>query len=101
MPRKDTKRVLRTNILHRGIVSVLQLPYTMGYHKDRTTAVLIADIATAGQRPIQMQAASLTPDSPDEMAFGQLRAPISTIKSNSYAGSSSRILTDPTGERRN
>ena len=41
------------------------------------------------------------PDSPDEMAFGQLRAPISDAKSNSYAGSSSRIPTDPTGERRN
>src|SRR3954470_2927545 len=41
------------------------------------------------------------PDSPDEMAFGQLRAPISAIRSNPYAGSSSRILTDPTGERRN
>jgi hypothetical protein len=41
------------------------------------------------------------PDSPDEMAFGQLRAPNSTVKSISYAGSSSRILTDLTGERRN
>src|SRR4051812_8612124 len=35
------------------------------------------------------------------MAFGQLRAPISAVKSDSYAGSSSRIPTDPTGERRN
>src|SRR5215212_9145726 len=43
----------------------------------------------------------LDPDSPDEMAFGQLRAQISPVKSNSYAGSSSRIPTDPTGERRN
>ena len=43
----------------------------------------------------------LHPDSPDEMAFGQLCAPISAVKSNSYAGSSSRIPTDPTGERRN
>jgi hypothetical protein len=43
----------------------------------------------------------LIPDSPDEMTFGQLRAPISIVKSDSYAGSSSRILTDPTGERRN
>jgi len=43
----------------------------------------------------------LNSDSPDEMAFGQLRAPISDAKSNSYAGSSSRIPTDPTGERRN
>src|SRR5215216_4901496 len=43
----------------------------------------------------------LDPDSPDEMAFGQLRAPISVVRSNSYAGSSSRILTDPTGEKRN
>src|SRR3954463_2361533 len=41
-----------------------------------------------------------SPDSPDEMAFGQLRAPISVVRSNPYAGSSSRILTDPTGERR-
>src|SRR3954453_8273051 len=43
----------------------------------------------------------LDPDSPDEMAFSQLRALITAVKSNSYAGSSSRILTDPTGERRN
>src|SRR3954451_1973445 len=35
------------------------------------------------------------------MALGQLRAPISLGKSNSYAESSGRILTDPTGERRN
>src|SRR4051812_49365947 len=35
------------------------------------------------------------------MAFGQLRALISPVKSNSYAGSSSRIPPDPTGERRN
>src|SRR3954471_20136080 len=35
------------------------------------------------------------------MAFGQLCGPISAVKSNSYAGSSSRIPTDPTGERRN
>src|SRR3954447_11782814 len=44
---------------------------------------------------------TVSPDSPDEMAFGQLRAPISVVRSNPYAGSSSRILTDPTGERRN
>src|SRR3954467_6946401 len=43
----------------------------------------------------------INPDSPDEMAFGQLCAPISAVKSNSDAGSSSRIPTDPTGERRN
>src|SRR5215210_454358 len=43
----------------------------------------------------------LIPDSPDEMAFGQLRVSISNVRSSSYAGSSSRILTDPTGERRN
>src|SRR3954452_224911 len=34
------------------------------------------------------------------MAFGQLRAPISGIRSNSYAGLGGRGLTDPTGERR-
>src|SRR3954453_3930753 len=45
--------------------------------------------------------AGFNPDSPDEMAFGQLRAPITIVKSNSYAGSSGRISTDPTGERRN
>src|SRR3954470_12486385 len=45
--------------------------------------------------------ALLSPDSPDEMASGQLRAPILVSKSNSYAESGSRILTDPTGERRN
>src|SRR4051812_43258126 len=27
----------------------------------------------------------MNPDSPDEMAFGQLRAPITIVKSNSYA----------------
>src|SRR3954462_124072 len=43
----------------------------------------------------------INPDSPDEMAFGQLRAPNLAVTSNSYAESSSRILTDPTGERRN
>src|SRR3954447_11061851 len=43
----------------------------------------------------------LNPDSPDEMAFGQLRASNLVAISDSYAGSSSRILTDPTGERRN
>jgi hypothetical protein len=43
----------------------------------------------------------LNPDSPDEMAFGQLRAPISDTKSNSYAGLGGRVLTDPTDERRN
>jgi acetyltransferase-like isoleucine patch superfamily enzyme len=43
----------------------------------------------------------INPASPDEMAFGQLRTPISTVKSRFYAGSCSRILTDPTGERRN
>src|SRR4051794_39041975 len=41
------------------------------------------------------------PDSPDEMMFGQLRASISAITSSSYTGSDSRVLTDPTGERRN
>src|SRR4051794_14118286 len=35
------------------------------------------------------------------MAFGQLCGPILDVKSNSYAGSSSRIPTDPMGERRN
>src|SRR3954454_21242061 len=43
----------------------------------------------------------LNPDSPDEMASGQLRAPISVVISNLYAGSGSRVLTDATGERRN
>src|SRR3954447_22791991 len=40
----------------------------------------------------------LTPDSPDEIAFGRLHAPILVVGSSSYAGSSGRILTDPTGE---
>src|SRR3954454_17923469 len=35
------------------------------------------------------------------MAFGQLHAPISVVRLTSYAESSGRILTDPTGERRN
>src|SRR3954453_20630718 len=34
------------------------------------------------------------------MAFGQLRAPISGIRSNSYAGLGGQVLRDPTGERR-
>src|SRR3954453_9484313 len=45
--------------------------------------------------------AHFSPDSPDEMAFGHLRAPILAIRSSSYDGSSSGIMTDPTGERRN
>src|SRR3954465_1594103 len=44
---------------------------------------------------------AVIPDSPDEMAFGHLRAPILAIRSSSYDGSSSGIMTDPTGERRN
>ena len=43
----------------------------------------------------------LSPDSPDEMASGQLRAPIPVIRSSPYAGSGNRPLTDATGERRN
>src|SRR5215213_5386689 len=39
---------------------------------------------------------SLNPDSPDEMAFGQLRAPISVVRSSSYPGSGSQVLTDAT-----
>src|SRR3954452_2079093 len=35
------------------------------------------------------------------MVFGQLRASISVVRSSSYTGSDSRVLTDPTGERRN
>src|SRR3954468_16346884 len=49
---------------------------------------------------IPIMESAFSPDSPDEMALGQLRAPISIGGSNSYAGSSSQILTDPTGERR-
>ena len=59
MLRKDTKRVLRADMLDRRIVSVVQLPCTTGSHEDRTTAVLIADIAMAGQHHTRMQAASL------------------------------------------
>src|SRR3982751_5072962 len=43
----------------------------------------------------------ISPDSPDEMASGQLRTPISVVVSSLYAGSGSRVLTDATGERRN
>src|SRR4051794_1855306 len=42
-----------------------------------------------------------SPDSPDEMAFDQLRASILVVESSSYAGSGGRVLTDATGERRN
>ena len=59
MLRKDTKRVFRADMLESGIVSVVQLPCTTGSHEDRTIAVLIADIATAGQHHTRMQAASL------------------------------------------
>ena len=41
-----------------------------------------------------------SPDSPDEMAFGQLRAPIPDIRSNFNAGLGGRVLTDLRGERR-
>src|SRR4051794_34094632 len=41
------------------------------------------------------------PDSPDEMASGQLCASIPIVRSSFYAGSGSRVLTDATGERRN
>jgi hypothetical protein len=54
-----------------------------------------------GSRRTCLGSAAFNPDSPDEMAFGQLRASNLVVISNSYAGSSSRILTDPTGERRN
>src|SRR3954470_22919948 len=40
----------------------------------------------------------LNPDSPDEMAFGPFRLPIYLTESIAYAGSSSRFLTDATGE---
>jgi hypothetical protein len=43
----------------------------------------------------------LNPDSPDEMAFGQLRTLILIFRSGSYTGSGSGVLTNPTGERRN
>src|SRR3954453_10848763 len=43
----------------------------------------------------------INPDSPDEMASGQLRAPIPLVRSSTYAGLGNRTLTDPTGERRN
>ena len=59
MLRKDTKRVFRADMLESGIVSVVQLPCTTGSHEDRTTAILIADIAMAGQHHTRMQAASL------------------------------------------
>jgi hypothetical protein len=62
MLRKDTKRVFRADMLESGIVSVVQLPCTAGSHEDRTTAVLIADIATAGQHHIRMQAARAVSD---------------------------------------
>lgn len=53
------------------------------------------------QMPLSEAYTAFNPDSPDEMAFGQLLAPISMAESVPYAGSSSRILADPTGERRN
>src|SRR3954469_25739787 len=40
------------------------------------------------------------PDSPDEMAPGQLRAPIPLVISTPYDESGGRVLTDPTGESR-
>jgi hypothetical protein len=50
--------------------------------------------------PIDCRGRCLNPDSPDEMAFGRLRAPISVGKSISYGELGSRFLTDATGERR-
>src|SRR4051812_29809103 len=35
------------------------------------------------------------------MAFGQLRAPVLVVRSSTYAGSGSRVLTDAAGKRRN
>src|SRR6185436_9341051 len=42
----------------------------------------------------------VNPDSSDDSAFPCLRKPIPPVISSPYDGSSSRILTDPTGERR-
>src|SRR4051794_24919934 len=61
MLRKDLKRVLRANMLKRGVASAGQLLCTIGCHEDPTTAILIADIPTAGQHHIQIQAADSTP----------------------------------------
>jgi hypothetical protein len=47
------------------------------------------------------KSSDLIPDSPDEMAFGHLRVPIPAVRSSSYAESGCRVVTDPTGERRN
>ena len=60
--------------------------------ESKTMARIFADVLSTEQ---------IIPDSLDEMVFGQLRAPIYVIISNSYAGSGSRDLTDATGERRN
>src|SRR5215213_6660315 len=51
--------------------------------------------------PARRGGAGFTPDSPDEMAVGHLRAPILAVRSSSYAESGYRVVTDPTGERRN
>jgi hypothetical protein len=70
----------------------------------RLAAILAADVAGYSRLMEEDEAgtlASLNPDSPDEIAFEQLRAPIPIVRSNSYAGSSTQILTDLTGERRN
>src|SRR4051812_38082236 len=60
-----------------------------------------ADAGIADEAFFGISFGHIFPDSPDEISFGQLPAPISIVKSGSYAESSSRILTDPTGERRN
>ena len=60
--------------------------------ESKTMARIFADVLSTEQ---------IIPDSLDEMVFGQLRAPIYVVISNSYAGSGSRDLTDATGERRN
>src|SRR4051794_484058 len=73
-----------------------KLCYVFG---GRVSKYLIAE-AAIGQMNGEI-GKPLIPDSPDEMTFGQLRAPISIVRSSLYAGSSSRILTDPTGERSN
>jgi hypothetical protein len=58
--------------------------------------------AEAGEESLIWRSrASLTPDSPDEVASGRLRALILLVISSPYAGSRGRVLTDATGERRN
>ena len=100
-------------IVSRGSILKARLPTPLPPVVIVATAILVISIMrmafpgwlerTTRQTLLVIMAEHLAviPDSPDEMAFDQLRVPISITSSSSYVGSGSRVLTDATGERRN